>query len=116
MHMKMRILGLLQFESKSFKVHRSPLFICFSILNFKGALSGLKQFLATESSLNKNDENAFYFTSKAAFVLKIFMFLSWLFGHVAKRLVKKDKVNFKYDATALLTNNRNTHIAQYFEK
>ena len=62
-------------------------------------------------------ENNFYFTSKALFVLKITEFLSWLFGHVAKRLDKKDKVNFKfYDATAWLTKNRNTHIVQYFEK
>ena len=62
-------------------------------------------------------KNAFYLTLEALFVLKIFKFLSWLFGHVAKRLDKKDKVNFKfYDVTAWLTNNRNTHIAQYFEK
>ena len=34
-----------------------------------------------------------------------------------KRLDKKDKVNFKFhDVTAWLTNNRNTHITQYFEK
>ena len=73
-------------------------------------------FLATERPL-KMTKNAFYFTSKALFVLKIFKFLSWLFGHVGKRLDKKDKVSFKfYDATAWLTNNRNTHIAQYFEK
>ena len=62
-------------------------------------------------------KSAFYFTSKAFFVLKIFKFLSWRFGHVAKRLDKKDKVNFKfYNATAWLTNNRNKDIAQYFEK
>ena len=66
---------------------------------FKGPLSGcLRQFLATESSL-KMMKNAFYFTSKALFVLKIF------------------KVNFKfYDVTAWLTNICNTHIAQYLEK
>ena len=29
-------------------------------------------------------KNAFYFTLKALFVLKIFKFLSWLFGHVEK--------------------------------
>ena len=52
---------------------------------FKGALSGLRQFLATESLL-KMMKNAFYFTSKALFVLKIFKCLSWLFGHVSKRL------------------------------
>ena len=39
------------------------------------------------------------------------------FGHVAKRLDKKDKVNFKfYDVTAWLTNNCNTHIGRYIEK
>ena len=42
---------------------------------FKGALSGLRQFLATESLL-KSMKNDFYFTSKALFVLKIFDFLS----------------------------------------
>ena len=41
----------------------------------KGTLSGLRQFLATESPL-KLMKNAFYFTSKALFVLKIFKFLS----------------------------------------
>ena len=42
---------------------------------FKGALSGLRHFLATESPL-KIMKNAFYFTSNALFVLKIFKFLS----------------------------------------
>ena len=44
-------------------------------LNIKGALSGLRQFLTSESPL-KMMKNAFYFTSKAFFVLKIFSFLS----------------------------------------
>ena len=44
-------------------------------LIFKVALSGLRQFLATESPL-KMMKNDFYFTSKAFFVLKIFKFLS----------------------------------------
>ena len=57
--------------------------------SFKGALSGLIQFLATESPL-KMAKNAFYFTSKALFVLKILKFLSWLFGCVAKWLDKKN--------------------------
>ena len=62
-------------------------------------------------------KNAFYFTSKALFVLKIFKFLSSLFGHVGKQLDKKDKVNFRfYDVTAWLTNSCNTHICQYLEK
>ena len=36
--------------------------------NLKGALTGLRQFLATESPLKKM-KNAFYFTSKAVFVI-----------------------------------------------
>ena len=81
----------------------------------KGALSGLKQFLATESPL-KMMKNA-YFTSKALLILKIFKFLSLLFGHVLKWLDQKDKVNLKfYDATAWLTNYFNTHSIQYIKK
>ena len=38
-------------------------------------------------------KNAFYF--KALFALKIFKFLSKLFGHVKKRLDKIDKVNLR---------------------
>ena len=41
----------------------------------KGALSGLRQFLATKGPLKMN-KNAFYFTLKTLFVLKIFTFLS----------------------------------------
>ena len=32
----------------------------------------------------KNDEKCFFFVLKAHFVLKIFKFLSWHFGHVEK--------------------------------
>ena len=79
----------------------------------KDALSGLKQFLATESPL-KMMKNAFYVTSKALFVLKIFKCLSWLFGHGAKRLHEKYNFNFEfYDVTPWLTNNCNTHTVQY---
>ena len=42
--------------------------------HFKGALSGLRQFLATEIPL-KMMKSAFYLTLKALFVLKIFKFL-----------------------------------------
>ena len=45
------------------------------IKKFKGALSRLRRFLATESPF-KMMKNAFYFTSKALFVLKIFKLLS----------------------------------------
>ena len=64
-------------------------------------------------------KNAFYFTSKAIFVLKIFKFLFCLFGHVPiRRLDRKDKVNFKcYDVTVWLKNTYcNTHIVQYLKK
>ena len=74
------------------------------------------QFLAAKSPF-KIMKNAFYFTSKALFVLKIFKFLAWLFGHVSKRPDQKDRVNFKlYDATAWLTNNCNIHKTQYLER
>ena len=59
---------------------KSPCFLLLTgqnkqvIRSIKGALSGLRQFLATESPL-KLMKNA-YFTSKALFVLKIFKFLS----------------------------------------
>ena len=46
-----------------------------SINVVKGALSGLRQFLATESPLNMMKNN-FYFTSESLFFLKIFKFLS----------------------------------------
>ena len=82
----------------------------------KGALSGLRPFLAAENPF-KMTRNAFYFTSKALCVLKIFKFLSWLFGRVAKRLDKKDKVKFKfYDFIVWVTNNCNLHIAKYLKK
>ena len=70
----------------------------------------MRQFWATESPL-KMMKNPFYFTSKVLLLLKIFKFLFTIFGHTAKRLDKKDKVNFKfYDVTAWLTNHCNTHI------
>ena len=65
----------------------------------------------------KNDKNAFDFMLKAVFVLKIFIVVSYLFGYVKKRLVKKVKVNFKiYEVTTWAIDNYNTHIAQYLKK
>ena len=59
-------------------------------------------------------ENAFHFTSKDLFVLKIFKFALQLFGHVTKRLDKRAKVDLKItDVRTWLTNIWNTHIAQY---
>ena len=34
----------------------------------------------------KNDEKGFLFHFKSSFVLKVFKFLSWRFGHLEKRL------------------------------
>ena len=62
-------------------------------------------------------KNTFHFTLKAPFVLKIFKFLSCVFGHVAKLLDKKDKIDFRfYDVTAWLINDYNTYIPLYLEK
>ena len=61
----------------------------FSLAIFKGALSGLRQFLVIKSPL-KMMKNTFYFSSKALFILKIFNLLSWFFGLVAKRFDYKD--------------------------
>ena len=47
----------------------------------KGALSGMRPFLATKTPL-KNMKKC---TEKALFALKIFKFLSLLFGHVLNR-------------------------------
>ena len=63
-----------------------------SLLN-KGLLSDLRQFLTTEGPL-KFMKNAFYFMLKAIFFLKIFTFLSSLFGHARIQLEKKMKTNF----------------------
>ena len=59
----------------------------------KGTLSDLTPFLAAEKPLKmmKNVFFFFFFTSKTLFVLKIFKFLSWVFGHIAKRIEKKEK-------------------------
>ena len=57
----------------------------FHQLQLKDAFSGLRYFLAIESPLKKT-KSAFYFTLKAFLVLKIIKLLSWLFGHLEKRL------------------------------
>ena len=51
--------------------------------------------------------NAFYFTLKALFVLKIFKFMVML----KKRLDQKDEINFKiHDVTNWIINNCNTYV------
>ena len=62
-------------------------------------------------------KNVFYFTLKALFVLEIFQFSFWIFGHVEKRRNKKAKVNFEiYDVTNWITNNFDIYIARYLKK
>ena len=58
---------------------------------FKGALSGLRQFLTTESPL-KMMENAFYFTLKALFVLKILSFCLDFLVMYQNGLIKKTRL------------------------
>ena len=41
-------------------------------------------FICFNDSPSKMKKNTFYFTLKALFVLKVFKFLSWLFGYVEK--------------------------------
>ena len=95
------------------KIHHFKIKVLFKI---KGIPSGLRYFWATGNPL-KTRKNALYFILKAFFVLKIFKFLSWLFGHVEKPLDWEDEVNFEiYDVTTWLTNNCNTYIAQYLKK
>ena len=79
------------------------------------ALSGLTPFLATGSPF-KMMKNALYFNSKTISVLKIFKFLSWLFGHVTTWVDKKDKVNFKfYEVTAWSANKQYTYCPIFRE-
>ena len=54
---------------------RKCAFFCLHIVSLKGALSGPRQYLPNENPL-KIMKNAFYFTLKALFVLKVFKFLS----------------------------------------
>ena len=55
-------------------------FILAIIYSLKGALSGLRQFMSNWKPF-KNDRKCFLFHLKALFVLKIFKFLSCLFGY-----------------------------------
>ena len=41
-------------------------------------------------------KNAFHFILKALFVLKIFKFLSWLFGQTQNSLIRKERLISKF--------------------
>ena len=55
--------------------HNQKSLVCEKKIIFEGALSNLRQFLATKSLL-KTMKNAFYFTLTALLVFRIFKFLS----------------------------------------
>ena len=59
-------------------------FILLCVVNIRFICDGEIYFLSTSSI--KMMENAFYFILKALLVLKIFKFLSRLFGHAEKQL------------------------------
>ena len=69
--------------------------VSITLYHFRGALSCLGQFLATESPF-KMMKNAFYITLIALFFFKISKFWSWLFGHVEKRLIRKIRLIPKF--------------------
>ena len=79
----------------------SVLFSLGFLSSFKGAYSGLTQFLATECPL------------EMMIVIKTFQFLSWIFGQAGKGLDKMAKVNFKiYDVTNQITSNNMSNISR----
>ena len=79
--------------------------ICSEFIHIKCQFLGLRQYLIIESNL-KMMEKPFYFILKALFICEIITFLSWLFGHVEKRLDRKAMVNFKICyITDWITNN-----------
>ena len=61
-------------------------FISLVACNVKAGLSPLKKilFVGFNESPLKMMKNAFYFILKSLFVLKIFKFLSWVFGHIVE--------------------------------
>ena len=48
-----------------------------------------KKIICFDDSPSKMLKNVFYFILKVLFVLRIFKFLSWLFGHVENDLIRK---------------------------
>ena len=93
--------------------------VCFpswEVINFeiKGALSGVRQFLATESPL-KMTKNAFLFHLFVLFSLSRYLNFCLDFLVMYKKgLIRK--IYFKiYEVTAWLTNKCNTHIDQHLK-
>ena len=55
-------------------------------INFKVGLSPSKKKIICVNDSPSKMKNAFYFILNAPFLLNIFKFLSWLFGHAEKGL------------------------------
>ena len=81
------------------------LLICFGLM-FKGALSGLRQFLASESYF-KMMKNAFYFTLKVLLALKIYKVYLHSFVMQKNGLIRKLRLISKLRVTTWLANNCN---------
>ena len=82
----------------------------FPVLEFKGPLSGLRQFLTLESS--KNDEKCFLFYVNTSFCSSD-IFILVLTENI---LDQNAMVDFKvYDVTDWTKNNYNTQITQYLK-
>ena len=77
---------------------------------FKAELSALKKVGFICFSERLLIKNAFYFTLKTLFVLKIFNFCTDFFGHVGKRLAKKATVNLKIYGVISWTENHCKHM------
>ena len=78
-------------------------------MEYLKAHSGLRQFLATESSFTVM-KNVFYFTLKALFVLEKYLnFCPDIFSHLEKQLDKRAEVVFKIDDVI----NWKTKLLQY---
>ena len=86
-------LGIITF-SNTWKYNNTRNTISFSVCKFFFIFLKV-QFLANESPL-KIMKNAFYFTSKTLFVLKIFKFLSWLFVHLTNGLIRRIRLVLKF--------------------
>ena len=89
------------------------------MFHVKKCISNLLLLIVINIGMNvplRSMKNAFYFMLKALFAYELLKFLSWFLGYVEKQLDKRAMVNFKtYDFTDEITNNFNTHIAQYLK-
>ena len=60
-------------------------------------------------------KNAFYFTLKAVFFLKMFKLLSWFFGHIENSLTRKIRLISKFTTSQPDKQTNVIHILQYHQ-